>query len=71
MGDELRRWGETDYSFRNTESDDRYPDGGTAIWEAVRRELQQHVYRDKLGERYPDLTFHTTSEFKTEAVTPS
>jgi acyl-homoserine lactone acylase PvdQ len=61
MGTELQRWADTDYSFRNTEDDDRYPNGGMAIWEEVRRQLQQHIYRDKLGERYPDLTFDPTA----------
>lgn len=60
MVSELVEWFRTDYSFRPG-PDGRYENGGMAIWEEVRKELQELVFRDKLGDQTPELNFDPTA----------
>ncbi len=60
MGAELATWQSTDYSFRPG-SDGTYDDGGMAIWEETRKELQELVFRDELGDRTPTLNYDPTT----------
>jgi penicillin amidase len=54
MADELQNWADTNYTFRPA-ADGKYPSGGMAIWEAVRREIQDRLYRGG------DMTFDPTA----------
>ena len=60
MADELEAWAATDYSFRPG-SDGTYDNGGMAIFEEVRIELQELVFRDKLGDQVRELAFDPTA----------
>ena len=56
----FQRWAETTYSFRATESG-RYENGGMAIYETVRAELNDLLYADTLGPQAPDIEFDPTA----------
>lgn len=60
MAEELETWQREDYSFRPG-SNGTYDNGGMAIWEEVRRQLQELVFRDELGEQTPTLTYDPTA----------
>jgi penicillin amidase len=60
MGEELETWAATDYSFRPG-SNGTYDNGGMAIWEETRKELQELVFRDELGEQTPTLNYDPTN----------
>ncbi|QLD87905.1 penicillin acylase family protein [Natronomonas salina] len=60
MGEELQKWADIDYSFRPG-SDGTYDNGGMAIWEETRKELQELVFRDELGEQTPTLNYDPTA----------
>jgi penicillin amidase len=62
---ELERWARADYPWRAT--DGRYDDAGHAIWEATRRELQELVFRDELGEETPELVFEPLRDIDPDA----
>jgi acyl-homoserine lactone acylase PvdQ len=56
----IDRWLETTYSYRPGE-DGRYPDGGMAIYEAVRHELSSAMFDARLGPAAPTLEFDPTA----------
>lgn len=65
MAEELERWGKADYPWRAT--DGRYDDPGHAIWDATRRELQELVFRDELGEETPELVLEPLRDIDAES----
>ena len=52
---DLERWFETEYRFHASE--DRYPDGGLTIYEAVGEQLLSHAVGDRLGAAAPEFEF--------------
>jgi|GEM_PF-1834208 penicillin amidase len=60
MAEELETWQSEDYSFRPG-SNGTYDNGGMAIWEEVRKELQELVFEDELGEQMPTLNYDPTA----------
>jgi penicillin amidase len=54
IADELDRWAKADYTWI-AEDGTHLP--GVAIWEETRRELQELVFREELGDITPDLCF--------------
>ncbi|WP_256685894.1 penicillin acylase family protein [Halococcus qingdaonensis] len=59
IADELERWAAAEYTWE-TENGRYLP--GFAIWETVRRELQELAFRDELGDRTPELRFDPPTE---------
>jgi penicillin amidase len=56
MADELETWLDDDCSWKS--EDGRYVTGGMAIFEAVRKELQERVFRDELGDSVESLAYN-------------
>lgn len=61
---ELERWADADYTWETV--DGRYPPG-FAIWEEVRRELQNLAFKDELGDLMPELQFDPPTEIDLDA----
>lgn len=57
MAEELDRWRERGYPWRDDDGDGQYDSGGMAIWEETRRELQRLAFEDELGNLTPTLAF--------------
>lgn len=59
VADELERWADAEYTW-DTENGRYLP--GFAIWEEVRKALQDLAFRDELGDSMPELTFDPPTE---------